>query len=124
FRAGAHVVPAAENPAAEPWARYEGTQARALGIENLAVHGVQGRGVMIDLHQHFGRERHPVNYDELMRVLDKDKVTIERGDMVCFYTGFADVILELRKNPDPKLLHGTCSGLDGRDERVLQWISD
>src|SRR5439155_1084430 len=81
FRAGEHVVPAAENPAAEPWARYEGTQARALGIENLAVHGVQGRGVMIDLHQHFGRERHPVNYDELMRVLDKDKVTIERGDM-------------------------------------------
>jgi hypothetical protein len=44
--------------------------------------------------------------------------------MLCFYTGFADVILELRKNPDPKLLHGTCSGLEGRDEKLLQWISD
>jgi kynurenine formamidase len=124
FRAGEDLRPATENPAAEPWAKYEGTQARALGIQNLAEHGAQGRGVMIDLHHHFGRERHPVTYDDLMSILDKDKVQIERGDMVCLYTGFADVILELKKNPDPKLLHGTCSGLEGRDERLLQWISD
>jgi hypothetical protein len=44
--------------------------------------------------------------------------------MVCFYTGHSDVILELKKNPDPKLLHETCSGLDGRDAKLLQWISD
>jgi len=124
FRAGEDIVPAAEKPDAEPWARYEGTQAKALGIQNLAEHGVQGRGVMIDLHHHFGRERHAVTYDELRRILDQDEVEIERGDMLCFYTGFADVILELRKNPDPKLLHGTCSGLEGRDERLLQWVSD
>jgi putative cyclase len=124
FRAGEDLRPATENPAAEPWAKYEGTQARALGIQNLAEHGAQGRGVMIDLHHHFGRERHPVTYDDLMSILDKDKVQIERGDMVCLYTGFADLILELKKNPDPKLLHGTCSGLEGRDERLLQWISD
>ncbi len=124
FRAGEDVKPAAENPAGEPWAKYEGTQARALGIQNLAEHGAQGRGVMIDLHHHFGRERHPVTYDDLMRVLDKDKVQIERGDMVCLYTGFADLLIELEKNPDPKLLHSTCSGLEGRDERLLQWISD
>ena len=42
--------------------------AEALGIENMAEHGVQGRGVMIDLHAHFGRERRVVGYDELMRV--------------------------------------------------------
>jgi hypothetical protein len=34
------------------------------------------------------------------------------------------VILEMKKNPDPRLLHGTCTGLDGRDERLLRWISD
>jgi hypothetical protein len=44
--------------------------------------------------------------------------------MVCLYTGFADVLLEMNKQPDAKLLHGTCSGLDGRDERLLQWIGD
>src|SRR6185503_5603180 len=49
---------------------------------------------------------------------------IEKGDMVCLYTGFADVLLEMRKKPDAKLLHQTCSGLDGRDERLLSWISD
>ena len=116
FRAGADVRPAPENATAEPWARYEGTQARALGIENLAEHGAQGRGVLVDLNRHFGRERHAVTYDDLMKILEKDAVEIEKGDMLCLYTGFADVILELKKNPDPKLLHGTCSGLDGRDE--------
>ncbi|MBV8032694.1 MAG: cyclase family protein [Betaproteobacteria bacterium] len=124
FRAGEDVVPAPERKDGEPWARYEGTHARALGIANLAEHGAQGRGVMIDLHHHFKRERKPVGYDELMRVLEKDKVAIEKGDMVCLYTGFADVILELAKRPDPKLLHGTCSGLDGRDPKLLQWVSD
>jgi kynurenine formamidase len=123
FRAGDDIKPAAEKQSSEPWARYEGTEARALGIQNLAEHGAQGRGVMVDLHAHFGRERRAVTYEDLMRVLEKDKVNIERGDMVCLYTGFADVILELRKNPDPKLLHNTCSGLDGRDERLLKWIS-
>jgi hypothetical protein len=123
FRAGEHVVPSG-GKASEAWDKFEGTAARKLGIENLAEHGAQGRGVMIDLHHHFQRQRKAVGYDELMRVLEKDKVAVERGDMVCLYTGFADVILELRKKPDPNLLHNTCSGLDGRDEKLLQWVSD
>jgi hypothetical protein len=65
-----------------------------------------------------------VSYEELMRLMDADQVEVEKGDMVCLYTGFADVLLEMRKNPDAKLLHQTCSGLDGRDARLLQWISD
>lgn len=124
FRGGEHVKPAVENPQAEAWARFEGARAEALGIQNLAEHGAQGRGVMVDLHAHFGRKRQAVRYDDLMRVLDADRVAVEKGDMVCLYTGFADVILELRKNPDPKLLHETCTGLDGRDEKLLQWITD
>ena len=124
YRGGEHVRPAAENAQAEPWARFEGARAEALGIQNLAEHGAQGCGVMIDLHAHFGRERRAVGYDDLMRVLEADRVVIEQGDLVCLHTGFADVVLELRKNPDPQLLHATCSGLDGRDEKLLQWVSD
>jgi kynurenine formamidase len=124
FRAGEDVKPAAEKNSAEPWAKYEGTEAKALGIQNLAEHGVQGRGVLIDLHHHFGRKHHAVSCDELMKILEKDRVVVEKGDMVCLYTGFADVILEMRKKPDPKLLHETCTGLDGRDPKLLQWISD
>jgi kynurenine formamidase len=124
WRGGEHIRPAKPGSSQESWAKFEGTEARALGIQNLAEHGAQGRGVMIDLHAHFGRERRAVGYDDLMKVLEKDKVAVERGDMVCLYTGFADVILELRKNPDAKLLHGTCSGLDGRDDKLLQWVTD
>jgi hypothetical protein len=124
FRAGEHLLPSKGSQSEESWARYEGTEARALGIENLAEHGAQGRGVMIDLHHHHGRKRYAVGYDELMKLMDQDRVEVEKGDMVCLYTGFADLILEMRKQPDAKLLHSSCSGLDGRDERLLQWISD
>ena len=124
FRAGEDVVPASEKEAAEPWARFEGTEARALGIQGLAEHGAQGRGVMIDLHHHFGRQRRAVGFDDLMKVLKADGVRIEKGDMVCLYTGFADVLLEMRKKPDAKLVNETCTGLQGRDEKLLQWITD
>ncbi len=124
WRGGEDIVPASVNPSAEPWAQFEGPQAKRLGLENMATHGVQGRGVMIDLHAHFGRERRAVGYDDLMRVLEADRVHIERGDMVCLHTGFAQVLLEMKKRPDPQLIHHTCSGLDGRDDRLLQWISD
>jgi hypothetical protein len=123
FRAGEDLLPAKENKAGS-WDRYEGTQAKALGIEKLAEHGVQGRGVMIDLHAHFGRERRAVGYDDLMRVLEKDRVAVEKGDLVCLHTNFAELLLELKKTPDPRLVHGTCSGLDGRDGKLLQWITD
>jgi len=85
---------------------------------------VQGRGVMIDLHAHFGRKRQAVGYDDLRRILEKDKVEIERGDIVCLHTGFAEMVMEFKKNPTPEALHHTCSGLDGRDDKLLQWISD
>jgi kynurenine formamidase len=116
YRAGDHVKAPAEASGE--------SSAGPLGIDNLAEHGAQGRGVMVDLHAHFGRERRAIGYDALMRVMEQDKVVVEKGDFVCFYTGFADVLLELNKHPDPKLIHNTCSGLEGRDDRLLQWITD
>src|SRR3990172_3236971 len=124
YRAGEEIVPAKENSNAEPWARFEGSRAEALGIQNLAEHGAQGRGVMIDLHAHFGRKQHAVGFDDLKRIIEMDKVEIERGDIVCLHTGFAEMLLELKKNPTPELLHNSCTGLDARDEKLLQWITD
>ena len=124
FRAGEHVTAPPARPDAEPWARFEGSRADALGIQNLAEHGAQGRGVLIDLHAHFGRARTPIGYDALMQVMERDAVTVEKGDFVCFYTGFADVILEMNRKPDADVLHGVCTGLDGRDDRLLDWICD
>jgi hypothetical protein len=98
--------------------------ARALGIENMAVTCVQGRGVMIDLHAHFGNTATTVGYDALMRVLESDRVQVEEGDMVCLHTGFAQVVLEMNRKPDPHRLENSCASLDGRDERLLQWVTD
>src|SRR5262245_32090280 len=33
-------------------------------------------------------------------------------------------MLEMKKKPDPKLVNETCTGLNGRDEKLLQWITD
>jgi kynurenine formamidase len=110
--------------AAEPFARYPGPQARALGIERLAEHGVQGRGVMIDLEHHIGRTRQAVGYDALMRVLEADAIEVEAGDMVCLHTGFADTLLAMNRQPDLARLHETGTGLDGWDTKLLNWIVD
>jgi len=98
--------------------------AAALGVENMAVKCVQGRGVMIDLHAHVGRTRVAVGYDRLMRILDADKVAIEQGDMVLLHTNFAQVLLEMHGNPDARTLDSFCAALDGRDEKLLQWVTD
>ncbi len=100
------------------------THVQALGIENMAQKCVQGRGVMIDLHAHIGRERVVVGYDRLMRILEQDKVVVEKGDMVCLHSGFAQMILEMNRHPDGHVLESACAALDGRDSRLLQWITD
>jgi kynurenine formamidase len=104
--------------------RWREPEAKALGIERLAEHGAQGRGVMIDLEHHVGRRRQAVGYDALMRVLEADGVVIEPGDMVCLHTGFADTLLAMNREPDLATLHATGSGLDGWDAKLLNWIVD
>jgi kynurenine formamidase len=118
FRGGEHMVGPPEGSGGGA------VEARALGIETMAAAGVQGRGVMIDLEAHVGRERVAVGYDRLMRILDADRVAVEPGDMVCLHTGFAEMLLEMRKGPDAEALHRSCAVLDGRDKRLLRWIDE
>lgn len=125
FRAGEDIRAGREDEAAaEPFARYPGPDARALGIERLAEHGVQGRGVMLDIEHHLGRRRQAVGYDTLMRILEADRVEVEAGDMVCLHTGFADTLLAMNRQPDLARLHETGTGLDGWDDKLLNWIVD
>jgi kynurenine formamidase len=98
--------------------------ANALGIENMAVHGMQGRGVLVDLQRHFGQERKLIGYEELSSVMAADNITVEQGDFLVLRTGFAELVVGMNGNPDPDVLHHTCSVLNGRDERLLQWITD
>jgi len=95
-----------------------------LGIDALAETGMQGRGVMVDLFAHYGNQRKAVNFDELMKILEADGVVVEEGDFLCIRTGFDRVLLGYRKSPPAGIQHDVCTGLDGSDQRLLQWITD
>lgn len=99
-------------------------KAAKLGIENFAATPIQGRGVLIDFRKHFGDERHEVNYSDLISVLTQDQITVEPGDILCLHTGFSDMILSMKGKPDADLLHRSCSVLDGRDEKLQDWIRE
>ncbi len=125
YRAGEHITgPVEFLPDGTERETGQPIGARALGIENMAAAGVQGRGVMIDLHAHYGRAFESVGYDDLMRIMEADSVEVEPGDMVCLHTGFAAMILEMNRNPDEQVLHSSCTALDGRDPKLLRWITD
>ena len=127
FRAGVEVVGPEDMSETGIGGEFGGkgtSSATALGIETMAAHGVQGRGILIDLHAHFGEDRTLVGYDGLMRVMEADRVEVLQGDMVCLHTGFAQMVLGMNRSPSPEKLHGACACLDGRDEKLLNWISD
>jgi hypothetical protein len=127
YRAGPDVFGPADGADAglpPPGALHSTSRARALGIERMAERCVQGRGVMIDLRAHFGAGRTLVGHAQLMQVLAADGIAVERGDMLCLHTGFAQVLLDMGGQPDAALLAQTGAVLDGRDAALLQWITD
>jgi hypothetical protein len=44
--------------------------------------------------------------------------------MLLLYTGFTDEIVKMNRTVDPARCHAMCCVLDGRDARLLQWITD
>jgi len=100
------------------------SSALRLGIENMAAHGVQGRAVMLDLHAHVGEEHRRVGFDLIERVMEADRVVVEPGDILCIHTGFAEIVLGMKGAPDAQRLHNSCAVLNGRDQRLLDWITD
>src|SRR5690606_26749059 len=98
--------------------------AKKLGIDNFAVKGMQGRGVLVDFVRHFGHGRTLIGYQELAAILKSDNVQIEAGDMLVLRTGFAETILEMGGNPDADKLHNSGAVLDGADTQLLNWITE
>jgi kynurenine formamidase len=113
FRAGEHII----GPDAA-----QGPRAARLGIENMAMTGVQGRGVLVDLVREFGSGRTLIGYRELMQAISAQRVEIRRGDILVLYTGYADAVMAMQKKPDEAALHHAGAALNGSDEALLQWI--
>jgi len=104
YRAGEHIIGPMDYRDGGAVERGEHVGALKLSIDHMAAHGMQGRGVMIDLEHHCGRGESFVGYDQLMRIMEADKVEVEEGDLVCFRTGYDRVILGMNKNPDTAVL--------------------
>lgn len=98
--------------------------ARHLGLEHMAFHGVQGRGVLVDLAHHVGDEWRRIDLATLREIMAADNVVVEPGDMLLLHTGFATRILEWNRTPDPAKLFTTGSYLDARDDALLDWIAE
>lgn len=114
FRAGKHIL-GADDP--------EGPAAASLGIENMAQTCVQARGVMLDFRRHFGTERKDIGFRELQHVLDRDRISIETGDILCLHTGYAEAVVDMKGNPDPEFLSKAFCALDGDDAALREWIA-
>jgi len=122
YRAGVDLVGPSADAAGD--GSGHGSFAHHLGLEHMAFHGVQGRGVLVDLRHHLGLDWQPVGLKTLREIMDADGVVVEPGDMLLLHTGFATRVLEWDKAPDPREIFTTASYLDAHDDDLLQWIAD
>jgi kynurenine formamidase len=98
--------------------------AHHLGLEHMAFHGVQGRGVLVDLAHHLGHDWQAVDRRTLEEIMAADDVVVEPGDILLLHTGFATKVLEWNREPDPVQIHRMCAYLDARDPSLLEWITE
>ena len=123
YRAGEHVKgPRDYLAGTETGSAYTGTT--ALGIHLLAEKPVQGRAVMLDMKHHYGTAHRFAGYDDVMRALEADDAVVEPGDILCLHTGYTQRVIEMGGTPDAVELEKSFASFDGRDGKLLQWITD
>jgi kynurenine formamidase len=99
-----------------------GFRAEALGIENMAETGVQGRGVLVNLVKAFGTGRTWIDHAMLMQAMADQRVEVREGDMLLLYTGYGDALMAMNRQPDEEILAHTGAVLKGADPALLDWI--
>jgi kynurenine formamidase len=122
YRAGEDLVGPSDDALAD--GSGHASFAKHLGLEHMAKHGVQGRGVLVDLRHHLGDDWRAVDLATLQEVMAADKVVVEPGDMLLLHTGFATKLIEWGGQPDPSKVFTSCAYLDAKDESLLEWIAD
>lgn len=109
---------------ADPADYHTTSSAGPLGIDSMAAASIQGRAVLIDIAHHFGTEHRVVGFDDLQHIIEADRITVEEGDILLIHTGFAEKVLAMAGTPEPDVLHHYGAVLDGRDARLLSWITE
>ena len=95
--------------------------AHHLGLEHMAFHGVQGRGVLVDLHHHLGDDvaaGRPRRCSQ--EIMAADNVVVEPGDMLLLHTGLRHPHPRVGPQPDPRKLFTTGSYLDALRRRAAR----
>ena len=120
WRGGEHITAAPCDECGD----WTATEAKKLGIQTIAETCVQGRAVLIDLHREFGDAHLDVDYAMLSQAMTAQNVTVEKGDLVMFHTGWTGKVMAMGGNPTHDVLHGSCTALEGRDPALQEWIRD
>lgn len=101
-----------------------GSYARHLSVAGMAVAGIQGRGVLVDLVKAFGTGRTIVGLQDLTNVMRTQRVELRRGDILVLHTGYTEAMLNMQDNPSAEALDHCGAVLDGTDEALLRWLGD
>ncbi len=123
FRGGEDIRPPVRDGGG-PHGWCPGPFAHRLSAAKMAERPIQGRAVLVDLVRHFGHAPVDVTGRMLEEILARDGIPVEPGDILCLYTGFADLLLAWDGRPDPARVHRVCAALDGRDRELLDWIRE
>lgn len=124
FKADTHIVGPADGESERNVDAALRCGANALDIATFAYKGMQGRAVMLDLKHHLGDRRKFVGYEEIAEVIRLDRLEIAAGDMLVVRTGFSEALMAMNREPDLEVLNTIGCVLDGRDSKLLQWITD
>jgi hypothetical protein len=65
-----------------------------------------------------------VGRPDLMEITAVDGIVEENGDFVLFRTGSAELLVEMKKQPDRQKLFASGCALDGRDEKRPRWVTE
>lgn len=113
----------ATNHQGEPELKHGGVQAGRLGIDKLAQTGVQGRGVLLNLEDYWGRPERRIDGAELKKIIRRQAADIRAGDLLCLYTGFSRHLMSQPSGANILALHALCPALDGQDASLRDWIT-
>jgi kynurenine formamidase len=58
-----------------------------------------------------------------MQLMNEQNIEVEKGDILCLWTGLDQLIMDGKGNPDPSIKNA-CAVLDGSDKKLRQWIID
>ena len=99
--------------------------AHHLGLEHMAFHGVQGRGVLVDLHHHLGDEWTPGEPASCCRrSWPPTAWSSSRATCCCCTPASPPASSSGTASPTRASCSPPASYLDARDEALLDWIAD